>query len=158
MLVVGGSEMAHTKEVSRVPATRTARRRLTVVLDAILASTGLAGGLWMVTHPTTWLPMGALDSTPLDDWTLPGIALLVVNGLWPLAAMVATVKDHRLAPLLQVGVGGTLLAWLAIQIPVVGYAVGFQVAYTALALALVALNWPSARDSLSQHSQHLEES
>jgi hypothetical protein len=149
--------MAHTEEVSRAPVTWTARRRVTVVLDAILASTGLAGGLWMVTHSTTWLPMDALDSTPLADWTLPGIALIVVNGLWPAAAMVATVEDHRLAPLLQVGVGGSLLAWLAVQIPVVGYAVGFQVAYTALALALVALNWPSAWDSLSNHSQHLEE-
>lgn len=108
-------------------------------LLAFLAVTGYAGGAWMITHPTTWIPLRFLDGTPFDDWLLPGIALFLVNGVWPTFALVATVVRWRLAWLAQVLVGVSLLGWLAVQIPVVGFAPQFQLTYGALAAALIML-------------------
>jgi hypothetical protein len=128
--------------------TRWSKRPWSQLLDGFLAVTGFGGGVWMITHPTGWLPTEDLAGTPLDDWMLPGVALVLVNGVWPAVALAASARRWRWAPLLQVGVGVSLLAWLAVQIPLVGYAVPFQPIYSAVAVALIALNLRAARDLL----------
>ncbi len=93
----------------------------------------------MITHPTTWIPTSYLDGTPFDDWLLPGVALFLINGVWPTIVLIATLRQRQWAWLGQVLVGASLLGWLAVQIPVVGFAPQFQLTYGALALALVSL-------------------
>lgn len=114
--------------------------RASMTLDAVLAVTGLGGGIYMATHPQTMMPLEFLEGSPFESWLLPGVALIVVNGIWPACALLLTWRRHRLAPLAQCAVGASLLGWLMIQIPLVGYATMFQVPYTALALGLIALN------------------
>jgi hypothetical protein len=93
----------------------------------------------MVTHPTTWIPTRYLDGTPFADWLLPGIALFLINGVLPTIALVATARRWERAWLGLALIGATLLGWLAVQIPVVGFAAPFQVTYGAVAVALIAL-------------------
>lgn len=109
-------------------------------LDAALALTGFGGGIYMATHPLSMMPLEFLERSPFDSWPLPGIALVVVNGVWPICALLLTWREHRLAPLVQCAVGVSLLGWLMIQVPLVGYATMYQIPYSALALGLIALN------------------
>jgi hypothetical protein len=134
---------------ARTGRMRWSKRLGSELLDGFLALTGFGGGIWMITHPTGWLPTEDLAGTPLDDWTLPGVALVLVNGVWPAVALAASARRWRWAPLLQVGVGVSLLAWLAVQIPLVGYAVAFQLIYSAVAVALITLNLRAARELLT---------
>ena len=121
-----------------------------MALDAVLGVTALGGGIYMATHPETMMPLEYLEGTPFSDWLLPGIALVLVNGVWPLLALVLTWRRARWAPLAQCGVGLTLMAWLLVQIPLVGYATMFQVPYTLLAATLVVVNFRPLRRAARQ--------
>lgn len=107
----------------------------------------LGGGVYLVTHPTAAMPLGHLAGTPFTTWLLPGLALVLVNGAVPLAALVATWQRRWWAEAAQVGAGLLLLAWLVVQIPVVGYETRFQIPYTALAVSLLVLNRRSMSDA-----------
>lgn len=136
---------SHVLRLRPTAVRRSPGRVTSLVLDAVLAVTGAAGGIWMITHPTTILEPRLLEGTPFTDWQVPGIALLLVNGVWPAVALILTLRRHRLAAVAQQAVGYSLLLWLMIQIPLVGYAVQLQVPLTALALTLILLNQEPAR-------------
>lgn len=123
-----------------------AAQRVAVGLLVFLAVTGYGGGVWMITHPSSWIPVRYLDGTPFTDWLLPGVALFLVNGVLPTIALLATASRRWWAWLAQIVVGVSLLGWLAVQIPVIGFATQFQVTYGTLAVALIALGL-RARDS-----------
>lgn len=135
----------------RVPAAPAAL----AVLVALQAVSGLAGGAALVADPSGGLmgmPLGVLRRGPFPDFLIPGLALLLILGVVPaIVAVGLWIRPRwRGAAALErafgehwswvgsgvVGVG--LLVWLAVELWVVGPS-SLLVAYTALAVAIVAL-------------------
>ena len=67
------------------------------------------------------LPRSALTGSPFETYFAPGLILFCALGLGPLAAALLAWLRHPLAPIAALGVGVTLLIWMAVEIAIVGY-------------------------------------
>jgi hypothetical protein len=137
----------------RHPKTRMGR--VLIGLELFLAVAGIVGGVMMIVDPSGGLIGMSLEvfaDTPFHDLLVPGIALLTINGLWPLAVAVEALRHGRWAALGHVLVGLTVLGWMAVQFLIMGYQLPVQIiitVYGAIVLALASLNWRSSRPTPS---------
>ncbi len=67
------------------------------------------------------IPQRALQGSPFETYFVPGLILFCALGLGPLAAAWLAWRRHPLAPIAALGVGGTLLIWMAVEVAIVGY-------------------------------------
>lgn len=128
---------------------------LLIVLVAIQAVSGLAGGAVLVADPSGGIlsmPLSVLRHGPFTDFLVPGLILLLVLGLFPATIAAALWTRPRWAaagPLERafgghwswIGAGVTgagLLIWLAVELWMVGPS-SLLVVYAVLGLAIVAL-------------------
>jgi hypothetical protein len=119
-----------------------------VALEMLLSIGALGGGLVLMIAPRGEimpLPLSALAGSPFDTYFVPGLILFGVLGLGPLIAAALALRGHRLAPLAAIGTGATLLAWLAVEIAIVGYSNNppLQPFYLLLGIiiSMVGLSW-----------------
>lgn len=135
---------------SRYPAASTGTRpldalaRCAMALELFLSAGALAGGLALILGPRGEiipLPVSSLAGSPFDTYLVPGLILFGVLGLGPLVAVVMTLRRHRLAPVAAVMTGMAILAWLAVEIAIVGYTSEppLQPIYLGLGVAVVAV-------------------
>ena len=101
-------------------------RVITLGLLGVLVLAGLAGGLALLTDPTGGRLGMTVDELPgwplLDDYTLPGIALIVLFGVLPLAAAVLLVRHRTAGWTLTTAVGVLLVLWTPGQVVAIGLA------------------------------------
>ena len=93
-------------------------------LDVFLAIGALGGGLALMLGPRGEiipLKVANLSGSPFDTFFVPGLVLLVVLGIGPLAAAALAWQGHPLAPAATFTVGIALLIWLAVEIVIIGY-------------------------------------
>jgi hypothetical protein len=119
-----------------------------VVLEILLSIGALGGGLVLMIAPRGEilpLPLSALAGSPFDTYFVPGLILFGVLGLGPLIAAALALRGHRLAPLAAIGTGVVLLAWLGVEIAIVGYSNNppLQPFYLLLGIiiSMVGLSW-----------------
>jgi hypothetical protein len=119
-----------------------------VALEMLLSIGALGGGLVLMIAPRGEimpLPLSALAGSPFDTYFVPGLILFGALGLGPLIAAALALRGHRLAPLAAIGTGATLLAWLAVEIAIVGYSNNppLQPFYLLLGIiiSMVGLSW-----------------
>lgn len=121
-----------------------ALRKLLLALLVFQGVSGVAGGL-ALTLDTTGTGIGLdpawLNGSPFPDFRVPGLFLLVILGAGPL--LVARLV-HRRNPWGWSGslmVGLTLLAWIYVEILVVGYQADppLQLVYGLVGLAITSL-------------------
>ena len=131
------------RDAADLPA-RTRRRasaRVLMVLEVLLA-VGAYGGALMMTlvQPDDFMPPEWLAGTPFGSWVLPGIGLLLANGILPTVALLGEARRRPWAALAHVAVGGVLVGWIALQLVVIGYvAPAFQLGYLALGLVILVV-------------------
>ena len=130
----------------REPLARLAKTA--IALELVLAIGALGGGAALMLGPRGQiipLPLSALAGSPFADYFVPGAILFLVIGGGPLVAAVLAWQRHQLAPFLTCAVAGALLAWLAVEIAIVGYSnePPLQALYLALGtvILLVGLRW-----------------
>ena len=90
----------------------------------------------------------ALRGSPFPDYRVPGLVLLLVNGVGSIAAGVLALRRPRLGPRVGLAFGGVLIAWIAIQVAIIGLIHWLQPAYLGLGtlecvLALALLPVPT---------------
>lgn len=122
-------------------------RPVVVTLEFAIATAALGGGGAMLADPAGAMGMDPtmLDRLPVDSWLLPGVALIICNGVLPGAAAVAELRHkawprrfgHALA-------GVVLLAWPVTETVIFGYPlagepVWLRPAVAAVGLALIGL-------------------
>lgn len=82
------------------------------------------GGAALVIKPDgsiLGVPLEFLQNSPFPDYLIPGIILLVFNGIGSLVAGVLTFRRYRYTGELAVFFGGGLMVWIVVQVMILGY-------------------------------------
>jgi hypothetical protein len=100
-------------------------RYAVLALEGAVALSAFGGGAMMVADPAAamGLPEWMRDRLPLvDSWLVPGIALVVCNGLLPTAAAAAELRGRSWpAQWGHLTAGAVLLAWPVTETALFGY-------------------------------------
>lgn len=103
-------------EIARRPLPAVAR--FLAALELLLGVSAVFGGGALVLAPDGHLlsmPASMLDGTPFNDYLGPGLVLLIVIGVGPLAAAALTVWRAAIAPYAAIAVGIALMGWIAVE-------------------------------------------
>ena len=119
-------------------------RVITLGLLGVLILGGLAGGLALLTDPTGGRLGLTVDTLPgwllIGDYRLPGIALIVLFGILPIAAAVQLVRRRAVGWTLTAAVGVLLVLWTAGQVATIGLpSPGIQVGFLIVGILLAGL-------------------
>ncbi|HKL27650.1 MAG TPA: hypothetical protein VJ898_00150 [Natrialbaceae archaeon] len=119
-----------------------------VAAFVFLAFTALYGGAALVAAPDgsfvdAVVPVDQSDlaGTPFDDYTVPGVVLIVAIGVVPLVAAYGLSVRTEWAWYGAVAVSVLLLGWLAVEYLLLGYFSVLQPLYALFALGLLALTF-----------------
>jgi hypothetical protein len=122
-----------------------------VVLLALQALGAIGGGVGLVQDPVNniGLPISLLDGTPFSDYLWPGLILLIVVGIFPLAVLYGVLRRRLWGWWLALAAGAGLIIWIVVEGILLGYlagaGIGMQIAYGLIGLlvALVTLLRPT---------------
>jgi hypothetical protein len=117
-------------------------RGFTLAVLVVLVGGGWYGGLSFVTDPSG----GGMGMTTaelpdwLDDFSLSGVALLVLFGLLPLVPIALLLRGDRRGWPATAAIGALLVLWMLGQIVVLGLTFpGMQLTFLSVGLLLTAL-------------------
>jgi MinD-like ATPase involved in chromosome partitioning or flagellar assembly len=115
-------------------------RVLLILLDGFLAITAIAGGLGLLTGVNA-PPVSDLAGSPFSDYTIPGLALLVLVGGTATVATYLTVRRHPYAALVSSLAAAMIIAFEIVEVLVIGMPPGIarnlQVFYLTLGLIIL---------------------
>jgi hypothetical protein len=107
-------------------------------LLAFIALNAFAGGVYGMAG-AQGVPVAWLRGSPFRDYFLPGLFLFaVVGGVW-LAAAILVFRRHRWNRAAAAVAGCLGLAWIAVQVSLIGFVSWLQPAVAAASLAVLAL-------------------
>ena len=89
------------------------------VLQLFIGLGAVGGGLALVLEPSgskLGIPLEMLNRSPFSTYLVPGIVLLVVNGLGSLVGGAASFTRHRFAGAIAMVLGIFLVAWIMLQV------------------------------------------
>ncbi|MFC2156534.1 hypothetical protein ACFLT9_01725 [Acidobacteriota bacterium] len=118
------------------------------VLQLLIGLGAVGGGLALVLEPSgsnLGTPLEMLKRTPFSTYLIPGIVLLVVNGLGSLLGAAASFTRHRYAGAIAMALGGFLVTWIIIQVYWFSGFHWLHVLYLSLGLLEFVLGWYSFR-------------
>ena len=119
---------------------------IAIVLEVFTALGAIPVGLMFLADPTGQLvqvPRGWIEATVFGSYVVPGLYLLLVNGLGMLALAFLSVRRHPVAPWLTGPLGVGLIIWILVEIlllPETMFLTWIFLA-TGVALGFVALFW-----------------
>lgn len=139
----------------RGPIERPAFAWLAVALELFTALGAIPVGLMFLTDPTgssIGLPSGWIEGTPFGSYTIPGLYLLVMNGIGMLVVAVLTVRRHPWAPWLTGVLGTGLIIWILVQVLVLPELMWLQGLFLVIGIVLdaVSVAWLRRTGQLSR--------
>lgn len=120
-------------------APRTFAAWILVALLLVQAVGAIGGGAVLVISPDGDLmrmPTSQLEGSPFDSFLVPGLILLVVLGILPLAAAVGLLFRRTWAWWLAGVVGCGLAIWIVVEMSIIDYH-WLMATYLGMALAIV---------------------
>jgi len=116
-------------------------RTLAVVLLFFNSVSAIFGGIGLIMDPMgekLGMPVSFLDHSPFDSFLVPGIILLVMNGLLSLMFAFLVIRRAGCYPWLVILQGCILLGWLSVQILMIReYAWVLHTLYYGVGLGLI---------------------
>jgi len=122
-------------------------KRLANVLGILQLFIGLGavgGGLGLVLEPSganLEMPLEMLNHSPFSDFLVPGIILLIVNGLGSIAGGVLSFKLLQYAAEIALALGAFLVAWILIQVYWIHSVHWLHALYLSLGIIELSLGW-----------------
>jgi hypothetical protein len=117
-------------------------RAIAIAALGFLGIGAVAGGLMLILDPTgkrMGMPLSFLDHSPFHSFLIPGIILLVSNGLLPLAIMMAAMRRSTNYGWWVAFQGCVLTGWITVEVIMMRVAAWPHYIYWGLGLALIAL-------------------
>jgi hypothetical protein len=118
------------------------KKRWYILLGSIQLFVGIgavASGLGFILAPdgsNLGLTTEALSQSPFKSYLVPGILLLLVNGIGNLTAVVLSYRQHRLAGHAGIIFGGALIVWIIVQVIMIGFASWLQPAFLIIGIIM----------------------
>jgi hypothetical protein len=116
--------------------------RLLAACLLLLGVSALFGGGALVLDPSgdrLGMSLTLLEGTPFRDFLIPGAILSIVLGVGPLLALAGLLGQRAWSRSAAVATALALLAWITIQVLMIGYASWLQPLYAALGLVILVL-------------------
>jgi peptidoglycan/LPS O-acetylase OafA/YrhL len=116
-----------------------------IVLTAIQALGAIPAGIGLVSDPINniGMPISILEGSPFNDFLIPGLILLVVLGLFPLAVVYGLVRRRQWGWWLSLAVGAGVVIWIVTEVAVLGYlsgaGIGLQIVFGLVGMAILVL-------------------
>lgn len=119
-------------------------KTIAVILLLVNGTSALFGGGQLIMHPdgsSMDLSLSLLAHTPFHDYLVPGILLLLANGLCSFFVMALIVMDVRDYALFIIAQGIVLAVWVAVQVLLIRMVVELHVILGIMGLLLIAIGW-----------------
>ncbi len=119
---------------------------LAIALQVVCGVMAVPVGLTLISDPTgagIGLPPGWIEGTAFGTYLLPGLYLLVMNGLGMLLSALLAARRHPAAPWLMGALGIGLMIWIAVQVAIMPESMILQPILFGfgLVMGLVAFFW-----------------
>jgi hypothetical protein len=117
---------------------------LSVCLLLLNGVAAIFGGGNLIDRPdgsSLSLSMDWLKYSPFHNYLIPGIILLIANGLSSLLILGAILIDYRKYPVLIIGQGVILTGWIVIQVLMIRTVVGLHLLMGVVGLVLILSGW-----------------
>ena len=109
-------------------------------LLVIIALNAFGGGYYGLSGAKD-IPKEWLQGSPFHTYTIPSLFLFIVIGGGCLLAAITVFRLSRLARPLAIACGLMLLAWIGVQVAVIGYVSWMQPAIVISAIVILILAW-----------------
>lgn len=119
---------------------------LAIALELFTALGAIPVGVMLLTDPSgasVGFPAGWIEATPFGTYLLPGLYLLLANGIGMLVLAALSVQRHRFAPWLTGVLGVGLVIWIGVQLVVMPEVSILQAVFglIGIALAVISVAW-----------------
>jgi len=119
--------------------------QIATILLLIFNGIGAIYGGWnLIVHPdgsSIKLSSDLLNTTPFQNYLVPGIILFVCNGLFSMFVIVAILSKSKYSPHLNIAQGMILCGWLVIQMLLIRTVYFLHAVMGFTGLALIYLGW-----------------
>ncbi len=116
----------------------------TAIFQAFNGLSGLLGGfmlLWDSTGSTLGVKLEWLQTTPFENFFIPGLVLFVMNGLGNSIGFFVTILNHRRAGAIAALFGVFMMLWIIVQLAWISYQNFLQPLYFTSGLTQCLLGW-----------------
>lgn len=123
---------------------RPAYALVAIPLELFTAIGAIPVGIAFITDPSggsMGLPHGWIEATVFKSYLVPGLYLLLMNGVGMLLTAGLTVTRHWSAPWLTATLGGGLVVWILVQLLVMPENSLLQAMFLATGVALAAIGF-----------------
>jgi hypothetical protein len=114
------------------------------ILQLFIGLSAVGGGLGLVLEPNgsnLGMPLEMLKYSPFSDFLIPGIVLLIVNGLGSIAGSVSSFRPFHYAAEIALALGAFLVAWIIIQVYLIHSFHWLHALYFSLGIIELILGW-----------------
>lgn len=95
-------------------------RILLLVIEAIIGLGAIGGGIAILTGSfNQWLPLAWLQGTPFNDYTIPGLILLLVIGGGMVLAAATILIQHEWSVLLSAAMGLVMIGFEIFEVAII---------------------------------------
>jgi hypothetical protein len=111
-------------------------------LQVFIGIGGVAGGFGLVTERSganLGLQADLLSNSPFSDYLIPGLVLLIINGVGSLAGGVFSFLRYRYAGLFAIALGAFLMVWIVAQVWWIGLTIWLQPLFFGLGVVELVL-------------------
>jgi len=115
-------------------------RTTLIVLEIAIASVAVVGGLYAMLGARR-VPRPWLNGTPFRSYFWPGATLIILVGGSMAVASALLLGDASSARVVSLEAGIVMLAWVAVQLSMIGYRHWTQLFSLGLGVAVVALSF-----------------
>jgi hypothetical protein len=116
--------------------------RALIALEILLAVGAYGGGFGLISshwNPGAFLSTAELQGTPFSSWLIPGVLLVLLNGVLPTAVAIGAMAAAPWARRGHALVGLVLTCWIVVQVAMIGYGHPLQAVYLAWGIVMLVL-------------------
>ena len=117
------------------------KKKWYIILGVIQMFVGIgavASGLGLILEPdgsNLGMNVEALTRSPFSSYLIPGILLLIVNGVGNIMGGILSLRKHVLSGYAGVLLGGALIIWIIVQVIMIGFSHWLQPTYLGIGIA-----------------------